>query len=74
MYIAAKIHNSSLGKVVSVDSIEDGETLIIKWAEEQLNRKLEEDELDCIYGEGEFYDDSDPDNHYTFSIGIVQDA
>ena len=74
MYIAARIHNASLGKVVSVDSIGEGEKLIIEWAEEVLGRKLEEAEFDKIYGEGEFYHDCDPDNHYTFSIGIVQDA
>lgn len=72
MYIAAKIHNASLGKVVEVSSLEEGEQLIIKWAEEQLNRKLETEELDDIYGAGEFYDDSDPDNHYTFSLAIVE--
>lgn len=71
-YIAAKIHNSSLGKVVEVSSIEEGEKLIIKWAEEQLDRKLETEELDDIYGEREFYDDSDPNNHYTFSVAVVE--
>ena len=71
-YIVAKIHNSSLGKVIGVSSLEEATENLIDWAEEQFQRKLTEEELEEIENCQELIDYSDADNHYSFSIGIVE--
>ena len=71
MLIAVKIHNHSLGKVTEVSSEEEGKSLIKDWVAEQFGRELTAEEEETLENELEFYDDSDPDNHYTFSVGAV---
>lgn len=70
--IAARIHNSSLGKTVTVESIEAGQKLIKEWAEEQFGRELTHEENDGLENELEIYNDEDGDNIYTFAIGICE--
>ena len=70
--IVAKIHNNTLGKCISVDSIETGKDLIKSWVGEQFSRPLNEDELEGLENELEVYNDEDTDNIFTFSIGILE--
>jgi len=67
-----KIHNNILGKSLSVNSYDDGIQKIIEWAEEQLDRSLTDEEKEEVNSNGEFFDDSDHDNHFTFSIGVLE--
>ena len=73
MYIVAKIHNNSLGKVVRVDDEEAAKKTVIKWAEEQLQRPLFFSEMQDIEDELECFNDEDPENVYCFSIGVVEE-
>jgi hypothetical protein len=70
--IVAKIHNNTLGKCISVETLEDGKELIKSWAGEQFQRPLTQDELDSLEEVLEVYNDEDSDNHYTFTIGILE--
>ncbi|MCK9433724.1 MAG: hypothetical protein M0R32_02620 [Candidatus Cloacimonetes bacterium] len=72
MYIAAKIHNQALGKVVECPDEDFAKKIIKDWAEEQFQRPLNEDEEKSLENELEIYNDEDPDNLYTFSIGITE--
>lgn len=71
-FIVAKIHNQSLGKVVEVSSIEEGQNVIRDWFFEQFNRVINEREIDDLINSCEICNMDDADNHYTFSIGIVE--
>jgi hypothetical protein len=70
-FFVCQIRNNSLGASFRVMSYDDGVDDIIEWAEDHLGRKLTEDEIEGIRANGEFYDDSDFDNHCTFSIGVL---
>ena len=72
MLIVAKIHNNSLGVVVEVSSWDHGVDVLRKMAQEQLNRPITKAEEDDLTAFGELYDDSDSDNIFTFSIGVVE--
>ena len=71
-YIACKIHNNSLGKVVSVSSEDEGKDVLRGMAEEQFRRPLTDGEIDDLNDRLEIYNDDDSDNIYTFSLGIVE--
>jgi len=71
-YIATIIRNNSLGKVVEVDSLEDGQLLIQEWAKNQFERDLTEEEEESLENDYEIYNDSDQGNVYTFAVGIVE--
>ena len=71
-FIIAKIHNQSLGKVQEVSSIEEGKSIIRDWFFEQFNRVIDDEETDVLGDELEICNMDDHDNHYTFSIGIVE--
>jgi hypothetical protein len=74
--IVAKIHNQSLGKCFFVETIEEGKELIKSWWHDQFGFPLEntdeESRLDDLEDQLECYNSDDHDNHYTFSIGIVE--
>lgn len=72
MLIAAKIHNNSLGQIIEIASFEEGIKLIIKWAEDQLDRDLSPEELEDLNNTYEISDFSDSDNHFTWSLGEVE--
>lgn len=72
-YVAVKIHNNSLGKVISVDNEHDGKELLINWAQDQFGRSLTEEEKESLDNNLEIYNDEDSDNIYTFSLGIVEE-
>lgn len=67
MLFVCKIHNMTLGSCFSVDSWSEGCDLVIKLATEQ-GFELSESDKENIQNSGEFYNNDDPDNHYTFSI------
>jgi hypothetical protein len=71
-YIVAKIHNQSLGKVVEVSSTEEGKNVIRDWFFEQFERVIDDVETDSLEDELEVCNMEDHDNHFTFSIGIVE--
>ena len=68
----AKIHNNSLGACISIESYDEGKTLIKKMAEEQFGRPLTESELEDIDDKMELYNDDDMDNVYTFSVSAAE--
>ena len=72
MYIAVKIHNNSLGRVVSCNDEEHAKETVKNWAIEQFNRPLTEAELDRLENELEIFDESDADNIFCFSVGIAE--
>lgn len=65
--IVCKIHNSSLGTVIEIPSWERGVEIIKRWAQEQ-NFVLTDSDIDEIEATGEYYNDEDSDNIFTFSI------
>ena len=73
MYIAVRIHNNSLGKVVKVKDENDGKDIIRGWAEEQFERPLTDEEIDGLENEPEIYNEDDADNLFCFSVGIVEE-
>jgi len=72
MYVAVRIHNNSLGRVVEVESAEEGKNLVHEWAKEQLGRGLNGEELDDLENGSEIYNEEDPDNIWCFSLGITE--
>lgn len=70
-YIVAIIHNNSLIRVKEVESEEEGKNLIRGWAEEQFERGLEDEEIDDLENSLEISNMEDADNHYCFSVGII---
>jgi len=67
----ARIHNNSLGSCVMVETIEEGLNLIRQYVKDQFNRELTTEENDNLENNQEFYNDDDPENIVTFSVGIV---
>ena len=72
MYIIAKNHNNSLGKVERVENETEGKDKIRGWAEDQFQRPLTDEEIDSLENNLEIYNEDDADNLYCFSIGIVE--
>ena len=70
--IVCRIHNNSLGKVLSVSSEEEGKDIIRGWAEEQFQRPLKDEEIDDLNDKLEIFNNEDSDNIFTFSLGIVE--
>lgn len=70
--IACRIHNNSLGRCLAVSDEEAGKATLKEWAEEQFGRPLTNDEKESLENSLEIYNDEDPDNIYTFSLGIVE--
>lgn len=68
----ARIYNNRLGNCVAVSSIDEGVELIQKWVADQFSRELTEEELNILRDEGEFYNDDDPDNIFTFALGYIE--
>jgi hypothetical protein len=71
-YIVARIHNARLGSVVGVETIDEGIELIRGYVRDHFNRELTDEENEVLLNEYEFYNDSDPDNIVTFSVGVVE--
>jgi hypothetical protein len=71
-YIVALIHNNTLGKVTAVESEEAGKELIRSMAEEVFNRLLTLVEINSLVDSGEIYNDSDVDNVFTFTLGVLE--
>jgi len=71
-YIVAIIHNNSLGRVISVSSIEEGKDVIKATAEELFNRPLTEHEYEMLESVQEVYNEDDSDNLYSISLGVVE--
>ena len=67
----ARIHNNKLGSCVPVDDHQEGEQLIREWVKDQFGRDLSKMENDVLVNTGEFYNDADPDNIITFSLGMM---
>ena len=72
MYIVAKIHNNSLGKVVQAKDEADAKDIAKGWAEEQFQRPLTDEEVDDLENTFEVYNEDDADNLHCISIGIVE--
>ena len=71
MYIAVKIHNNSLGRVVEAKDENEATSIIHEWAKEQFGRGLNGNELYDLENNLEIFNDDDPDNVYCFSVGIT---
>ena len=71
-YIVAIIHNNSLGKVISVSSIDDGKDVIKTVSEMLFGRALNAEELNMLEEYNEVYKEDDPDNLYCISLGVVE--
>lgn len=71
-YIAARIHNNSLGKVELCDSEADAKDKIRGWAEAQFGRGLNDEEVDSLEDHLEIYNEDDADNLFCFSVGIAE--
>jgi hypothetical protein len=67
MLVVVKIHNMELIRCYIVDSWNEGESLIYEMINEQ-EYVLSQSDKDKIQNSGEYYNDDDPDNHYTFAI------
>jgi len=70
--IVADIHNARLGNVFGVDSLEKGQSIIKKLAEDRLGRGLNDQENESLENELEVYNDDDADNVWSYSIGFVE--
>lgn len=70
--IVADIHNARLGNVFGVESLEEGQSIIKKLAENKLQRSLTDQENESLENEYEVYNDDDADNVWSYSIGLVE--
>lgn len=72
MCIFVRIHNNSLGKCVSVESIEAGVEFIKTLAAEEFGQ-LTDEQIEEIENDYEITFDQDPDNITTFALGIIEE-
>jgi hypothetical protein len=70
--IVADIHNTHLGNIFLVESLEEGLSVIKKLAESKLLRKLNDEENESLKSDLEVYNDDDPDNIWSYSIGFAE--
>jgi len=73
MIIVCTILNNSLGAVEEVQSYEDAKKLVMDLFHEKFGRPLNDIERDQLEDLDEVYNDDDHDNHWTFSIGLVEE-
>ncbi len=72
MYIVATIHNNKLGSCKPALSWDDAVFVVREMSEKMLCRPLEECEIEDLNNNGEIYDESDSDNIWCISIGMVE--
>jgi predicted house-cleaning noncanonical NTP pyrophosphatase (MazG superfamily) len=72
MKIVACIHNNSLGKVIAVASDEEAKDAIRREAEATLGHPLLDEQVDDLNDRLEVIDESDVDNLWSWSMGIVE--
>lgn len=72
MLIVCCIHNSSLGRTFQVENESAGKDAIRHIAETQLNRELNDVEIEGLEHRLEVYNDEDADNVYCWAIGMVE--
>jgi hypothetical protein len=70
-YIAAAIHNNTLGNTHLADSEEEAKNMVLFMAEQHFQRALTAKEKDDLEEVGEIYNDSDADSIVTFTVGII---
>ena len=70
--IVADIHNSRMGNVYRVESLEEGLSVIKELAEHKLLRKLNDEEKESLEKDLEVYNDDDSDNIWSYSMGFVE--
>lgn len=70
--IVAVIHNQSLNKVQEVSSIDEGKLAIRDLFAAQMGRVVNDEETDDLEDFLEICNMDDAENHWTFSIGIVE--
>lgn len=71
--IVVSIHNNSLGKVISVNTLEDGYTAVKQLSAEKLGRELTDEEKDGIDINAEFHHEDDADNAWSYAVGVVDE-
>ena len=71
MYAAIKIHNNSVSNIKIFQNFADAEKCLISLVESQLERELNESELENLDNWDELYYDEDADNIYTYSINAI---
>lgn len=69
----ARIHNNRLGSCTNVSSYDEGFNLIRQYVKNQFERDLTEEEEELLDNEFEFFNDEDPDNVVSFTIGSLND-
>ena len=72
MYIATRIHNQSLGRTYLYDTFEEALTQAHAIACNILDRDLLKSELFDLEEHGEVFIEDDHDNHYTFSVQLIE--
>lgn len=65
-----KIHNNSLGSTISVESCDEGVEKLLKWIESD-GHELTDDQIEILNNDLELIIDDDPENIFTYSIGIL---
>lgn len=70
MFVAS-IHNSLLGSCVEVESVSDGIEKIKSLAKTRLGRDLTSEEQEEIENDLSILNDSDPDNVWSYSLGML---
>jgi hypothetical protein len=72
MFVAC-INNSLLGSCFPVNSTDEGISHIKRLAKLRLDRELTPDEIAEIENDLSILNDSDPDNVWSYSLGMVND-
>ena len=72
MYVAIKIHNNSLSKIVQAYDGAQAKYIIRNWAELQFERELNDNEIYDLDKDLKIFNDDDPDNIYSFTIAIAE--
>lgn len=72
MYIAVRIHNNSLGRVIECENEEEAKNIVKSWAIDQFHRPLTNEEMNSLENELEIYNEDDADNIFCFSVGITE--
>jgi hypothetical protein len=67
----ARIYNNRLGNCTNVSSYNEGKNLIRQYVKDQFERTLTEEEEEILENQYEFFNDEDPDNVVSFTIGSL---
>ncbi len=72
MLAVIKVHNNEIGRCISVETQDEGESLIVELVKEKLGRDLTSNELSTIANDMEHFCEDDQDNQWAIGLAEIE--